>query len=95
MRKKSIMIAAVILLASILLVEVAYAQTGSGYDLSWNVISGGGGSGRMHGSGFTINGTIGQATIFSSSGGDFTIEHGFWNRSLLPLKIFLALVKKP
>ncbi len=49
----------------------------------------------MHGSGFSINGTIGQSVIFFSSGGNFRVEHGYWNRGLIPLKIFLTLVKKP
>ena len=72
--------------------QVSHAQTGSGFDLTWNVIGGGGGSGESSGSGFSVLGTIGQTAISSSQGSGFSLEHGFWNRIMVPLKVFLTLI---
>src|SRR5262245_46233770 len=51
------------------------AQTGGGFDLSWNRIAGGGGGGASPS--FNITGTIGQAAAGAMSGPDFSIEGGF------------------
>ena len=50
-----------ILLAPLLvcvIATVALAQSGGGYDLSWNTIAGGGGAST--GGNYTLHGTIGQ-----------------------------------
>ena len=55
-----------------------HAQTGGTYDLSHNVIAGGGGSNSTGGS-YKVEGTSGQniaGTI--SSGGSFSTRGGFW-----------------
>ena len=54
-------------------VVAARAQT---YDLSWNVIAGGGGTST--GSNYSVSGTIGQAAAGHLSGGSYTIDGGFW-----------------
>jgi hypothetical protein len=52
------------------------AQSGGGFDLSWNKIAGGGGT--SSGGGFTLSGTIGQHDAGDMSGGGFTLAGGFW-----------------
>lgn len=47
------------------------------YDLPWFTIDGGGGS--SSGSGYELNGTIGQCDAGVMSGGSFTLQGGFWN----------------
>src|SRR5438034_551203 len=55
----------------------AAPQTSAQFDLSRNVIAGGGGS-SSNGS-FKVDGTIGQAAAgTTSSGGQFTATGGFW-----------------
>lgn len=58
--------------------NVAYAQTGSGYDLSWHTTDGGGDT--LTGSGYSLSGTVGQpdaATQTLSSSG-YSLTGGFW-----------------
>lgn len=52
------------------------AQTGGGYDLTWNSIDGGGGV--SSGGGYLLSGTIGQADAGLSSGAVYTLSGGFW-----------------
>ena len=54
------------------------AQTGGTYDLSHNVIAGGGGS-QSTGGTLTVDGTVGQPTAgTSSTGGTYSLRGGFW-----------------
>ncbi len=53
----------------------ASAQTGGGFDLTWN--RAGGGLPAASGGGFQIRATIGQAAA-TASGGAFALESGFW-----------------
>jgi hypothetical protein len=80
------------LLAGIVLVKSAAAQTGDGFDLSWNVIGGGGG--KSTGSGFTVEGTIGQPVVGLSSDAEYTLQHGFWVTMQDIIRMFLPLVEK-
>ena len=52
------------------------AQSGSGYDLTWNTIDNGGGPNGN--SGYTLNGTIGQPDAGAWSGGGYALAGGFW-----------------
>ena len=54
----------------------ATAQSGGGYDLTWNTIDGGGG--QSTGGGYTLTGTIGQADAGAQGGGSYTVGGGFW-----------------
>jgi hypothetical protein len=51
-------------------------QTGDGFDLSWNVI-GGGGSQGMAGSGFLLDSTAGQSAVGNLQGGSYQMCIGF------------------
>ena len=83
------------LAVALLVASIAVAQSGSGYDLSWSVIAGGGGSSR--GSGHTLDGTLGQFDAGMLSGGGYTLSGGFWTE-LTPLtssfSVYLPLILK-
>ena len=62
-----------LIVAALLLAPAALAQS---FDLSWYTVDGGGGTST--GGGFELSGTIGQPDAGAMSGGDFTLEGGFW-----------------
>ena len=66
-------------LALVLLLGIgtASAQTGGGYDLTWNSIDGGGAT-FSTGGGYSLGGTIGQADAGTASGGAYALNGGFW-----------------
>ncbi len=68
---------AVMALAILLVVSTALAQSGGGYDLTWNTIDGGGAT-FSTGGGYTLGGTIGQPDAGQMSGGGYTLAGGFW-----------------
>jgi hypothetical protein len=70
----------------------AYAQTGGGFDLSWQVIGGGGG--QSAGGSFTVDGTVGQAVVGSSARSGYTVDHGFWTGAAIQVRLLLPLVLK-
>jgi hypothetical protein len=94
MRRRLLALLIVLILTGTVLVGIAYAQTGSGFDLSWNVISGGGGSGPMTGSGYKVTATLGQTAVGSSSGSGFSISHGFWNIGIISYLLNLPATLK-
>lgn len=55
----------------------AVAQTGDGYDLTWNTVDGGGYT-FSTGGGYALGGTIGQPDAGTLGGGSYTLEGGFW-----------------
>jgi len=59
-----------------LMVSVALAQSGGGYDLTWWTADGGGGA--ASGGGYALNGTIGQPDAGALNGGGYTLAGGFW-----------------
>ncbi len=70
-------------------ISPASAQTGGGYDLTWNTIDGGGAMFSVGGA-YSLGGTIGQADAGTMSGGAYTLNGGFWvdffgNKLMLPL----------
>jgi len=54
----------------------ARAQSGGGYDLTWNVLAGGGDASNW--GGYTLQGTIGQPAAVTLSGGLYSLHSGFW-----------------
>lgn len=54
----------------------ANAQSGSGYDLTWNTLDGGGG--LSTGNGYELQGTIGQPDAGALSGSNYELNGGFW-----------------
>ena len=67
------------LLAALLLLltgTTGAAQTGDGYDLTWNTIDGGGGTSTADP--FIVDGTAGQPDAATVGGGAFLLSGGFW-----------------
>jgi hypothetical protein len=62
-----------LLLAALLTPAFAQAQN---YSIDWFTIDGGGGA--SSGGAYTISGTIGQPDAGRMSGGNFTLDGGFW-----------------
>ena len=78
---------------SLVVVSVALAQSGSGYDLTWNTIDGGGDTST--GSGYTLVGTIGQSDAGAAmKGNEFTLNGGFWIGEASQYPVHLPLVIK-
>jgi hypothetical protein len=82
------------LLCCLLLVGVALAQTSASYDLSWNVIAGGGGP--ISGGGYAINSTIGQPVVGVAKDTGYELCSGFWCGAVavVEYKIYLPVVLK-
>ncbi len=63
--------------------SAAWAQSGGGFDVSWNTIDGGGGV--SSGGGFSISGTAGQPDAGPAmTGGSFIVAGGFWAAPAAP-----------
>ena len=71
------------------------AQSGGGYDLTWNVIAGGGAT-FSTGGGYSLGGTIGQAAANSTpaTGGSYSLVSGFWSGVTNWLNIYLPLIRR-
>ena len=89
-RKILLALAALLLLAG---GAVVHAQTGGGYDLSWNTVDGGGAMFSTGGS-YSLGGAIGQPDAGTLSGGGYTLVGGFWGGAAIQYKVFLPLVLK-
>jgi len=63
------------IVCALFIVSIVAAQSGGGYDLTWNTIDGGGGS-SISGS-YALIGAIGQADAGASSGGAYMLNGGF------------------
>ncbi len=73
----------------------ASAQSGGGYELTWNVMANGGG--LSVGGSYALDGTIGQGGAGAPSGGVYTLAGGFWtsvpNVGSNILKTFLPMIE--
>jgi hypothetical protein len=64
--------------ALLMLCQAALAQN---YTIDWSTVAGGGGTstgGPMIGNNYSVTGTIGQPDAGTMSGGDYTLQGGFW-----------------
>lgn len=61
---------------ALLIASVAVAQIGSGYDLTWSTIDGGGGV--SVGGSYTLDHTLGQVDVGTQSGGGYELQAGYW-----------------
>lgn len=71
------------------------AQVSDNYDLSWHVVSGGGGP--MASGNYALNGTIGQAAIGLAESNNYELGAGYWYGVVIqigPLEIYLPLTLK-
>ena len=81
------------LAASLLLASVALAQSGNGYDLTWNTVDGGGYTFSTGGD-YTLSGTIGQPDAGAMTAGAYTLTGGFWGGAAAHHSIYLPLVQR-
>jgi hypothetical protein len=83
----------------LLLTSIALAQSsdgpstllGTGYDLSWWTVDGGG-SGAVSSSPYTLDGTIGQPDAALWQGETYTLIGGFWVGAAVESRLYLPLV---
>ena len=71
--------------------DIALAQSGGDYDLTWSTVDGGGATFSTGGD-YTLGGTIGQPDAGVTIGGDYTLDGGFWGGAALQYRIYLPLV---
>ena len=79
--------------ALLLSVSLTFAQTGSGYELSWWTADGAGGT--LQGGGYTLQSTAGQPDAGLLEGGGYLLAGGFWTGSQAadgPHRIYLPVV---
>jgi hypothetical protein len=82
-----------LLLAAILGVGAALAQTGGGYDLTWSTIDGGGGG--SSGGGYQLAGTFGQPDAGATlSSGGYSLAGGFWGGVSMGSRVYLPIVRR-
>jgi hypothetical protein len=91
MRAFAAILVLLVLTPLLLLASVARAQSGSGYDLTWSTIDGGGTT-WSEGGGYSLGGTIGQPDAGVLSGGGYTLAGGFWGGAAARYGIYLPLV---
>ncbi len=86
-------LAALLLLASVALwgIAPAVAQSGGGYDLTWNTVDAGGYTFSTGGD-YSLGGTIGQPDAGVLTGGDYTLGGGLWGGGAVEHKIYLPLM---
>ena len=86
-------LALILLVAAILGVGAALAQTGGGYDLTWSTIDGGGGGSA--GAGYQLAGTLGQHDAGTPlSGGGYSLSGGFWGGVSAGSKLYLPVLRR-
>ncbi len=73
-------------------VRPASAQSGGGYDLTWNTIDGGGVTFSAGGS-YLLGGTMGQPDAGAMSGGSYTLNGGFWV-DFQSHRLYLPIIQK-
>ena len=93
MRWKIIAALLVTVLAVALVGSVVSAQTGDGFDLSWNVMGGGGAGGPLTGDGFSLRSTIGQTAIGMFSDSTYWVGNGYWY-GVGQYRVYLPLVMR-
>lgn len=89
MKRMSVLTVLIIFMVSI--VRIAQAQSGGGYDLTWNTIDGGGYT-WSEGGGYALGGTIGQPDAGVLQGGGYTLAGGFWGGVGVQYRLYLPLV---
>jgi hypothetical protein len=67
---------ALLLVAFGLLVATSFAHAQTNYAIDWSTIDGGGGTST--GGVYSVSGTIGQPDAGAMSGGNYTVQGGFW-----------------
>ena len=83
----------VLISLSLVVVSTVLAQSGSGYDLTWNTVDGGGDAST--GGGYTLISTIGQSDAgLLMNGGGYSAAGGFLIGGASQYHVYLPLVIK-
>ena len=94
MRKQLLILVLVLAATCLLPAGRTGAQSGGGYDLTWNLAGGSGGA--MSGGAYTLEGSVGQSDAGLLSGGGYTLNGGFWNNPPeYAHKVYLPVIVKP
>jgi len=83
------------LLLSLLLTAVTVVAQGSGYNLSWFTVDGGGGTSQSSDGpqAYTLSGTVGQPDAGTMGGGGYELSGGYWGGTgAAQLALYLPLV---
>ncbi len=80
-----------VILLLLMIVPSGGAQSGNGYDLSWNVIASGGTT-FSSGYHYALGATLGQATAGPLSDGSNMLGGGFWSGVIANHAIYLPIV---
>jgi hypothetical protein len=67
-----------LLVAGLVLTGLVWAGSSDGTGVDWSVLSGGGAPAESSSGAVTLNGSLGQTVIGSSSGFGATVGAGFW-----------------
>ena len=78
-------------LAALASVAIVGGQAASGWDISWNAVTGGGG--RSTGPGYELRGAI-VPVAGSSTGGTYTVQGGFYGGDSIKFKRFAPATAK-
>jgi hypothetical protein len=95
---RRLLLATVVILATVITVSVVLAQSGP-WEILWHTIDGGG-TRASSGGEFALSSTLGQPDAGTSSGGIYAVRGGFWEvRSALPLpssdnEVYLPLIRR-
>ncbi len=93
---KRIIMLIVVVLGITAVFQATLAQTGSGYDLIWSTIDGGGG--QSSDAVYEVTGTAGQMDTGNASGSGYELSGGFWQEqvtnptAVTPIKIYLPIM---
>ncbi len=92
---KTILVKLVVVFLLAGVVGAAYAQSGGGYDLTWNTIDGGGATFNTGGN-YALGGTAGQADAGMLTGGSYSLGGGFWHGApvIANYELYLPLVMR-
>jgi hypothetical protein len=87
------MAVALVMLVLLISIRPVWAQSGGGYDLTWNTVDGGGYTFSTGGD-YTLGGTIGQPDASLLTGTGYSLGGGFWGSGPLAMeyRIYLPLV---
>ena len=76
-------------------VGIVAAQQSENFELSWHVVSGGGGPTESDAVDIALNGTFGQAITGAGSGSGVSLHAGYWPGASVETNIYLPLIQSP
>jgi hypothetical protein len=91
MKKRTLIVSALLLVALLVSLGGASAQTSASFNLEWNVIGGGGQP--VSSANYMVNSTVGQgaASPPTSASANYVVCAGYWCGNFLTLDLFLPL----